>query len=305
MNTPTKLGAYAAGLAAVFALALGAGRVTGPVTEPVRHTAPAHSAPAAGHAAPAGTAITPGGLQTTQNGYTLVPRTGDPHPKRRADFEFTITGPGGRPVTRFDTVHEKQMHFIVLRRDLAHFQHLHPEHVGDGVWSVPLTLPAAGTYRAFADFKPAGAAPLTLGTDVFAGGDFAPRPLPPAVHTSRTGDYTVAVTGGLTAGGGSELKLTVRRNGAPVTDLQPYLGAYGHLVAVRHGDLAYLHVHPEKGAGAGPTIAFHVEVPAAGSYRLFLDFRHQGRVHTAAFTMTTTGAAPPPSGSHESDGHGH
>ena len=80
------------------------------------------------------------------------------------------------------------------------------------------------------------------------------------------------------------------RAGAPVRDLQPYLGAYGHLVALRAGDLAYLHVHPEGEpadgrTAAGPGIAFVAEVPSAGTYRLYLDFRHGGAVRTAEFTV--------------------
>ncbi|MFM9662849.1 hypothetical protein ACKI2B_46205, partial [Streptomyces scabiei] len=84
----------------------------------------------------------------------------------------------------------------------------------------------------------------------------------------------------------------------PVTDLQPYLGAYGHLVALRSGDLAYLHVHPngEPGDGTtrpGPTVSFTATAPSDGTYRLFLDFKHEGKVHTAAFTVRTGGAAEP------------
>ena len=55
---------------------------------------------------------------------------------------------------------------------------------------------------------------------------------------------------------------------------QPYLAAYGHLVALREGDLAYLHVHPEGEPGdgrtpAGPQIQFVAEVPTANSYRAY------------------------------------
>ena len=80
------------------------------------------------------------------------------------------------------------------------------------------------------------------------------------------------------------------RDGRPVTDLQPYLAAYGHLVALRQGDLAYLHVHPdgEPGDGRtepGPGIVFHTTAPSAGTYRLYLDFKHGDVVRTAAFTV--------------------
>ncbi len=107
-----------------------------------------------------------------------------------------------------------------------------------------------------------------------------------------------------------------------MTNLQPYLGAYGHLVALRSGDLAYLHVHPngEPGDGAtkpGPEISFTATAPSSGTYRLFLDFKHEGEVHTAAFTVRAGAATAPadtqsdaPSGSssaeHEDEpGHGH
>ncbi|MCW2879772.1 MAG: hypothetical protein JWQ95_3872 [Sphaerisporangium sp.] len=93
------------------------------------------------------------------------------------------------------------------------------------------------------------------------------------------------------AGGVWSVPLTLPQPGAyRITDLQPYLGAYGHLVALRAGDLAYLHVHPdgEPGDGktpAGPEITFYAEVPSGGDYRLFLDFQHARAVHTADFTV--------------------
>jgi hypothetical protein len=99
----------------------------------------------------------------------------------------------------------------------------------------------------------------------------------------------------------------VARDGAPVTDLQPYLAAYGHLVALRAGDLAYLHVHPdgEPGDGrtpAGPTVVFHTQVPSAGTYRLYFDFQHDGRVRTAEFTVTVGDAAGSSAGHEHEEG---
>jgi len=68
-----------------------------------------------------------------------------------------------------------------------------------------------------------------------------------------------------------------------VTDLQPYLGALGHLVALREGDLSYRHAHPAP-AGSTGEISFENVALEPGTYRLFLQFRHGGRVHTATFT---------------------
>jgi hypothetical protein len=112
-------------------------------------------------------------------------------------------------------------------------------------------------------------------------------------RTATVDGYTVELTGDLVAGEHSMMKLRVTRDGRPVTDLQPYLGAYGHLVALRGGDLAYLHVHPdgEPGDGkteSGPAVEFGAEVPSGGTYHLYLDFKHDGRVRTAQFQLDAT-----------------
>lgn len=105
--------------------------------------------------------------------------------------------------------------------------------------------------------------------------------------------YTVTLSSDLVAGQNSLVTATFERAGQPVTELEPYLGAYGHLVALRDGDLAYVHVHadgvPGDGATApGPEVAFNVEVPTAGTYRLFLDFQVGGQVKTTDFTLEAT-----------------
>jgi hypothetical protein len=306
VNTPLKLGVYGVGLAAVFAAALGAGNLAGPdavTAKPTgEHAGTGEHGEEGGHGGAAGPSkILPGGLQISQDGYTLVPEASTVPAGERTDFRFTVNGPDGKPVTRFTTLHGKQLHFIVARRDLSGFQHLHPKNVGDGVWSVPLKLAKPGAYRVFTDIQPHGVAKqLTLGMDVTAPGDYQPKALPKPVQTAKVGDYEVKLSGALIPGRTSKLTLSVSKDGKPVADLEPYLEAYGHLVALRAGDLAYLHVHPdgEPGDGktpAGPEITFYAEVPSTGAYRLYLDFQHAGKVRTAEFTaVTADGAKLPP-----------
>ena len=111
------------------------------------------------------------------------------------------------------------------------------------------------------------------------------------MNTAKTEDgYEVEVARGSdSAGREAELRFTVTRDGQPVA-VEPYLGAGGHLVALREGDLAYLHVHPTGGSGTDP-IAFMTEFPTEGRYRLFLQFKHEGKVHTAALTRHVGPAA--------------
>ena len=174
---------------------------------------------------------------------------------------------------------------------------------------MPLDLSEAGVYRVFADFTPADRDDnLTLGADLSVAGVHAPQPLPAASRTAEVDGYTVTLDGTLEPGKEAELTLTVSKDGQPVTDLQPYLAAYGHLVALRDGDLAYLHVHPggEPGDGVtrpGPEITFYATAPSAGDYRLFLDFRHGDVVRTAEFTVRA-GDAPTKGGDPAEDAAG-
>ena len=324
MNTATRLGAFALGLAVVFGAAYGVGQVAAPGTA----AEASHDAATGGHqtehgpAAESSPAQLPGGLLVSDRGYTLTTAEA---PARQ--FAFRITGADGRAVTGFDVAHNQRMHLIVARRDLSGFRHVHPRMDPDGTWRVASPLGGPGSWRAFADFTPTGGEPLTLGVNVDVPGAVTVQPLPAPSSTATVDGYTVTLAGDLVPGTASKLTLTVRRGDSPVTDLQPYLAAYGHLVALRKGDLAYLHVHPDGVPGdgrtaAGPQVVFHAEVPSAGAYRLYLDFQHGGTVRTAEFTAVaggdpTTGQpdrttpappntpAPSSSAGHGTPGHGH
>jgi hypothetical protein len=128
---------------------------------------------------------------------------------------------------------------------------------------------------------------VTLASDLGVDGNVDWQPLPAAASAATTADgYKVSLAGGAsTAGREAELAFTVTRGEKPVR-VEKYLGAGGHLVALRKGDMAYLHVHPTGGPqGSGP-VKFMTGFPSAGAYRLFLQFKDGGSVHTAAFTRT-------------------
>ncbi len=169
----------------------------------------------------------------------------------------------------FDLEHTKRMHLIIVRRDLTGFQHLHPKMAADGTWSVPVTLQDAGAYRVFADFS-VDETPHTLAGDLAVDGPVRSVALPAPAQRADVDGLTVSASG---------LDFTVTRAGKPVA-LSDYLGAKGHLVALREGDLAFLHVHPDA-----DRLRFEASFPTAGRYRLFLQFKTtDGRIHTVAFT---------------------
>jgi hypothetical protein len=282
VSAPARIVAFVAILAVVFAGAALAGaaldpRGSSPTPDSAGGEAHQEQANGGDHAA-----VRPPvrGLAVAEGGLRLVLE--DPELRRgeREEIRFRIVDVRGRTVQDFDVEHEKRMHLIVARRDLSGFQHAHPVQAADGTWSTPLRLDRAGSYRVFADFSHEGE-PRTLATDVRVDGPANLDPLPgPRPTAVSDGGYDVRLsTGAARPGGEAELRFTIAKGGVPV-QTEPYLGAGGHLVALREGDLAFLHVHPiDNGVGFAATF------PTEGRYRLFLQFKHDGRVQTVAFTQ--------------------
>ncbi len=222
------------------------------------------------------------GLAVADSGYQLElsDTTLDAGDTRR--LSLRVLDEEGRAVRELDEEGGVRMHLIVVRRDLVDYQHLHPKLAADGSWQTDLTLPRAGVYRVFTDFE-RGGKKTVLAADLFVAGQFSPARLPAATPHVEVEDYQIAFEGTARAGTEAELRFRVTRRGETV-DLEPYLGADGHLVALRAGDLAYLHVHPLADVEAGE-IRFAATFPSAGTYRLFLQFNDRGRIHTAAYTL--------------------
>ena len=318
MKAPARLGLYGLGLVAVFAVSGFTANTVIPdqtvqawtqETAENTHHEEGDAMSDDGHAGhDAGTASL--GLGIAQDGYELDAVTAPTETGADGELSLTVTGPDGEPVTDFELEHEKELHLIVVRADGQHFAHVHPEMNADGTWSIPWQWEEAGSYRVFADFVPAETGEgITLSTTVQVPGDYQAVAAEPVAETTVDG-FDVAVEGDLVAGEGSELTMTVTRDGEPVTALEPYLGAFGHLVALRDGDLAYLHVHPHGDAPAagetsGPEIVFEATAPTEGRYLLFLDFQVDGQVHTAPLVIDTTGTGSSTGDGHDEEGADH
>jgi hypothetical protein len=290
VNTPARLGAFGAVLVATFAVAWGVGAAIEPIATP-------EPAPHAGHDHATGDAVMTGsaasGLSVAADGFRLETATSELAVGDPAAFSFRIVDDSGRAVTAFDETHERELHLVVVRQDLTGFQHVHPTMTVDGSWTIDLAVAEPGAYRLYAEFRPAGRESSTvLSTTAFAGGAWAPQPAGDEERSSAVDGYDLELHGELVAGTTSDVTIEVSRDGQPVTDVEPYLGADGHLVALRAGDLAYAHVHPTGDVQGGPVLPFVVELPTAGTYRLFLDFQHGGVVRTATFTVVAPAGAP-------------
>lgn len=314
-----RIAAFLAGLAALLGLAVLAGGAVGP--EPSEREPAAAEERAMGahdeeqremstpttHAPKHDAAAQPRGLAIAGDGLRLALLTPELQRGRTQQLRFRVLGDHGDPVRAFDVGHERRMHAIVVRRDLSGFRHVHPRMAADGTWSVPLRLDEAGSHRVYADFTRDGE-PHTLAADLRVDGDADLRPLPaPAGRAvSDVGDDVTLDASGLRANRETTLRFAVTRDGDPVA-LDAYLGAGGHLVALREGDMAFLHVHPVEGEAQGEPahedapgthaephaapdgrVAFATTFPSAGRYRLFVQYRVGAQVRTAAFTVEVT-----------------
>jgi hypothetical protein len=223
------------------------------------------------------------GLATSAGGYSFEAaqttfRTGT------STFRFRIVGPDGAPAHDFDLEGGVRLHLIVVRRDLSGYRHLHPALQADGSWLARLSFAESGAYRAFADFEVDGRK-VVLGRDLLVAGALTPHDLPAVSRTATTGAYAVAFSGGpLRAGRSSTLGFTVTRGGRAVGPFEDYVGMRGHLIALREGDLSYTHLHALDERAPG-RIDFEAELGEPGRYRLFLQFKLDGHVQTAAFTI--------------------
>jgi hypothetical protein len=241
--------------------------------------------------------IAPGDYQPYGLDFEVMPRTLRAHQQGR--IRFYARDPHTRAVVRrFDLMHERVFHLFVVSRDFEYFAHLHPTLHDDGSLDVGVELPRPGVYQLIADFVPAGAPPqLVQKSFATAGYEGLLLAVP---HLARDdsdkviGETRVKLIMPEPLAGREQLvtfEFSDAATGAPATDLQPYLGAAGHLL-LASADLAIAaHSHPvaEMSAPGGPDVVFQLLFPRAGEYRMWVQVQRHGEVLTASFTVPVKG----------------
>jgi hypothetical protein len=226
-----------------------------------------------------------------------------PAPGQPARLTLTVREPvTGSVVREFVEVHEKRFHLFVISQDLEHYDHVHPVQRPDGAYTIDVVLPRAGYYKLYSDFLPLGGLPQVVPNVLVTAGaaaDLASRSarlVPDAAAARTAGGMRVSLTlpaDGLAAGRDEKLRYHVEdaATGEPVTDLEPYLAAFGHTLVLSEDTLHYVHAHPiellpEGGAGrGGPDLTFKALLPRPGRYRVWTQLKRHGVVSTVAFTI--------------------
>jgi hypothetical protein len=228
----------------------------------------------------------------------------------RTRLRLTVREPSTRAVVRdFVEVHEKPYHLFVISQDLEHYDHVHPQQQRDGSYVVDVTLPKPGYYKVYSDFLPLGATPqvvpsVLVTADATSDLASAQARLVPDTTLSRTaGGMRVTLTlpsDGLVAGRDEKLQYHIvdAASGAPITDIEPYLAAFGHTLVLSEDTLHYVHAHPveilpERGvrAAGGPDLTFKALMPKPGRYRVWTQLKRRGVVSTVSFTVAVASPA--------------
>ena len=229
------------------------------------------------------------------------------HAGRPVTLTFLIREPETRATVRsFATVHDKPFHLFVVSHDLTHYDHVHPDMQPDGSWTIDLTLPRSGYYKLIADFLPIGGSPQVIPRLLATAGagdlTAARARLSDDALAKTAGSMRVALSlpdDGLVAGRDETLRYRVvdAASGRPVTDLEPYLAAFGHTLILSEDTLDYIHAHPVEQlpenvatAAGGPDLTFKALLPRAGRYRLWTQLKRGGVVTTVPFTVTVASA---------------
>jgi DMSO/TMAO reductase YedYZ heme-binding membrane subunit len=208
-------------------------------------------------------------------------------------------------VSLFRTIFEKQMHTIITDSTLTFFQHTHPTQNQDK-FLLTTTVPSHGIYYVYLDYEPIGATEQQSLFKLYTTSENSVFPLssqPVDRNTTKTfGNYEVTLNNAdkLTAinlkSGVNTLSFTIKDNQTkqPITNLQPYLGAFGHLSMINQTDYSFTHVHPKAVAVSptqlgGPTVEF-APMPLSntlisGNYRVFAEFKHNDQVFATNFTI--------------------
>lgn len=196
----------------------------------------------------------------------------------------------GRPVEDFEINHEKLLHLMVVSKDLSSFNHIHPDYKGEGVFEIDNAFPAGGDYRLIADFKPAGGGAMTKMAWIQVPGRKAePVPVSPDASLDKTAEGTRVELAIDRLAANAETTLTFSLSDAddrePIRDLQPYLGAIGHVVILSEDGERYVHVHAEEGQGSGPEAVFAATFPSSGTYKIWAQFQRNDRVFTVSYVV--------------------
>ena len=250
---------------------------------------------AAGHSHAGGAMVSMAvgdGTRVSEVGYSLDGLQVRERPDGIGEVRFRIDGSDGEPVTDYVEELTKELHLYLVNDDLTVFRHLHPVRADDGTWTAPFDVPDAGGYRVVTEF---------VAVDEGGNGDHVVLGRPLALPPGEPGDLlaeerivSVTVSQAPTAGPNGLLRLVVRDAAGDPVELGTYLGSYSHVTGFHTDTGAMVHLHPLDAPDVtedGSELTFHADIAQPGTYRLFVQVRVDGFLHTVPVELTVARSA--------------
>ena len=198
-------------------------------------------------------------------------------------LRFRVLQPHKNELAKLELIHERLFHLFLVSKDLSVFRHEHPEIQSDGSFLLRTRLPKGGMYRVLCDFYPAGGTPQMIPKTIFLPGTGLNVRISPDLRPQKAENLTVSLR--LDPEEPLAGKKTMMFfNLDPAQNIEPYLGAWGHLMAASADLIDMTHAHPAWEEG-GPNVQFNVIFPRPGLHRVWVQFQRQGVVNTVAFTV--------------------
>lgn len=207
-------------------------------------------------------------------------------PGQPVHLSLQLTDAHGAPVSELKVVHEKKLHLIMVREGLDIFAHVHPESDAEGLFGITVVFPVPGTYFLYADFTPEDGQAATVKNELRVEGA---APAAPAleVHAPgriQTSDLLADIVIQETPNAHRVSFSLMELDGTPITNLEPYLGAMGHLVIISSDGVNYVHAHPLDATQINE-VAFEAHFPTPGVYKGWGQFQKSGQVVNIPFVV--------------------
>ncbi len=196
--------------------------------------------------------------------------------------------------------HTKKLHLLVIDESLTDYQHIHPvAGAKPGEWTFSFMPKFGRTYRVWADSTRTGGDQEYVFADLAAGTEKASAPDAKPVTTAEMDGlkFALSFAGPVKAGEGvmGSVAIVDVKSGKPFTQLQPIMGAFGHVVAFSRDWSSIEHVHPQgtepksDRERSGPVIGFHMAPQNAGVMKIFVQVLANGKEVIVPFTVNVEG----------------
>jgi hypothetical protein len=230
-------------------------------------------------------------------------------PGKPTTVAFTLDQPSGAALTAYRTGSGPHtgVHLIIVSEDLSAIIHRHPPMQAGGRFEQSVVFPAPGRYRVIVDAYPRKGGPVPnfqLFRDIQVRGVPSPKPLGSYHAVQHVGGFTFSAPRRPHVRALQAALMTVRviaPGGAPAR-FMPWYGALAHAIFFHVGTLDYFHTHvcaPRASgcssllAGARVTgtssapgkLTIGILLPTAGTWKLFLQTKPNGRLVTVPYVL--------------------